>query len=123
MLYNDYQETICRCFGSARFIPERRLLLEIAVIFEWDALTRPLSRKIKKEGWYKGRRRNPPGRPELELTEFAPLFVHHMIDNLTRCGIFVIEGDLWTFKGFPKGWRRKWKKDYVCESEVCFVRV
>ena len=89
-------------------IAEWTFLQEIAIIFAWDPFTRPLSRKIHKEWWYiEGRRRS---NSQWNLSGFDVAFVQQMVDNLVRCGIFTIEGEMWTFKGFPKGWERKWRK-------------
>jgi len=104
MLYDDYSMVV----HKAHLDPiEAVFLFEIAIIFNWGPLTRPLSRRITKEWWYIEDGKKP--RPEWKLSGFDPRFVEHMIDNLTRCGIFAIDGDLWNFKGFPKGWRKKWK--------------
>ena len=95
-------------YGRLRDPLDMMFLCEIAIIFDWGPLTRPLGRKVQKEWWYSegGKRSNP----RWKLSGYDPLFVRKMTGNLTRCGIFTIEGDIWTFKGFPKGWERRWKK-------------
>jgi len=104
MLRDVYQAAV----GRAKLDPEEEdFFSEIATVFGWESVTRPLSNTLQREWLHLERAMKP--KSMWRLSTYDPLFVQHMIENLTRCGVFVIEGDTWTFKGFPKGWRRKWK--------------
>jgi hypothetical protein len=108
MLADDYFKAI---YGKHLELWEWTFLCEIFIIFNWGTYTRPLTRKIQKEWWYiKGRKRS---NSRWRLSGFDRRFVQKMISNLVRCGIFTIEDDIWAFKGFPKGWERKWRKVHL----------
>jgi hypothetical protein len=117
ILLDDYFRAFCGGLHdplewiSIYDLAEWTFLQEIAIIFDWGPFTRPSGRKIHKEWWYiKGRKRS---NSRWRLSGFDRRFVQKMMNNLARCGIFTIEDDIWTFKGFPEGWERKWRKVHL----------
>jgi hypothetical protein len=102
MLAEDYFRAF---FGKLPEPLEGICLCEVAIVFGWGPFIRPLRRKIQKEWWYIESRK----KSRWNLWGFDAAFVQQMVENLVRCGIFTIEDDIWTFKGFPDGWESEWR--------------